>query len=148
MIIIIVKKGYYMKRYSRQRELILQSLKNRTDHPTAEKLYLDLKEQMPELGIATVYRNLSELCEEGDIIKIKSKKHGPDRFDGNIMPHIHFECNSCQELFDIFLYDNQIEKLNNEIKKIASGVCAELTESTIQISGFCIKCKNKIKKEN
>ena len=80
-----------MKKYSRQRELILQSLKNRMDHPTAEMLYTDLKEQMPEIGIATIYRNLSDLCEAGEIIKIKSQI-GPDRFDGNKKEHIHFEC--------------------------------------------------------
>ena len=54
-----------MKKYSKQRELILDSLRKRKDHPTAERLYLDLKKEMPELGIATVYRNLSDLCEEG-----------------------------------------------------------------------------------
>ena len=80
-----------MKKYSKQRELIINSLKNRTDHPTADMLYIDLKKEMPNLGIATVYRNLVELCEEGVIIKIKSK-NGPDRYDGNTMPHVHFEC--------------------------------------------------------
>ena len=71
-----------MKKYSRQRELILQSLRNRVDHPTAEMLYTDLKTQMPEMGIATVYRNLSDLCEMGEIVKLKSDL-GPARFDGN-----------------------------------------------------------------
>ena len=61
-----------MKKYSKQRELILDSLRKRKDHPTAERLYLDLKNEMPELGIATVYRNLSDLCEEGKIIRIKN----------------------------------------------------------------------------
>lgn len=130
-----------MKRYSRQRELILESLKHRLDHPTAEMLYMDLKQRMPELGIATVYRNLSELYEEGAIIKIKSKTGGADRFDGNTTPHIHFECNSCKEIFDIYLYDIQMEKLNNEIKKMAAKIHAEPTEFTIQISGFCENCK-------
>ena len=68
-----------MKKYSKQRELILDSLKNRTDHPTAETLYRDLKDKMPEIGIATVYRNLSTLCEEGKINKLKSKIYGANR---------------------------------------------------------------------
>ena len=62
-----------MKKYSKQRELILESLRHRKDHPTAEKLFIDLKKTMPELGIATVYRNLTDLCEDGQISKIKSK---------------------------------------------------------------------------
>ena len=50
-----------MEKYSRQREMILQSLRNRVDHPTAETLYEDIKAKMPEIGVATVYRDLSDL---------------------------------------------------------------------------------------
>ncbi len=56
-----------MKKYSKQRELILDSLRKRKDHPTAEKALFGFKNEMPELGIATVYRNLSDLCEEGKL---------------------------------------------------------------------------------
>ena len=41
---------------SRQREAILSELCGRTDHPTAEELYLSLKEEMPNLSLGTVYR--------------------------------------------------------------------------------------------
>lgn len=129
-----------MKKYSKQRELILNSLKNRTDHPTAEKLYLDLKNEMPELGIATVYRNLAELCEEGQIVKIKTSV-GPDRFDGSTMPHIHFECNKCGDISDIYILEAQIKKLDNDLKNFAKGINAEALGSDITITGLCKKCK-------
>lgn len=130
-----------MKKFSKQRELILNSLKSRTDHPTADTLFIDLKKQMPEIGIATVYRNLAELCEEGQIIKIKSKI-GPDRFDGNTMPHIHFECNNCGNVFDIFLYEKQIKELDNEIQKLAKTIGAQSQGANIAIQGLCKNCKN------
>lgn len=64
-----------MKRYSKQRELILRVLQNRIDHPTADMLYSDLKNEMPDIGIATVYRNLSDLCEaRRQLLKIRHKK--------------------------------------------------------------------------
>lgn len=129
-----------MKKYSRQREMILQSLRNRVDHPTAETLYADIKTQMPEIGIATVYRNLSDLCETGQIVKIKSK-NGPDRFDGNPEPHIHFECNSCHEIYDIYIHDVQTKKMDNEIQRLAENIGAEAESSNIWIYGFCKKCK-------
>ena len=128
-----------MKKYSKQRELIINSLKNRTDHPTADMLYIDLKKEMPNLGIATVYRNLVELCEEGVIIKIKSK-NGPDRYDGNTMPHIHFECEKCGEISDIFLDGAGIKVLIYGMKKIAKEIKAEVTGYTISINGTCKKC--------
>ena len=133
-----------MKKYSKQRELILNSLRNRKDHPTAEKLYLDLKNEMPELGIATVYRNLSDLCEEGKIIRIKTAS-GTDKFDGNTMPHIHFECKECGDIIDIVLFENQVKQLDNDLKIFAKQINAEVEDSEITITGLCKKCKKKLK---
>lgn len=129
-----------MKKYSRQRELILQSLRNRVDHPTAEMLYADLKTQMPEIGIATVYRNLSDLCEMGEIKKLKSQI-GADRFDGNKEEHIHFECNKCHEIEDIFIHDGQSKKIDNEIKRLSENIGAECESANISLFGLCKKCK-------
>lgn len=130
-----------MKKFSRQRELILSSLKQRTDHPTAEKLYADLKKEMPEIGIATVYRNLSELWEEGKVLKIKQKL-GPDRFDGNTVAHIHFTCEKCGELYDIFLPPEQIRRWNDEMGKIASNaIMADVSDCIITLEGICHNCK-------
>ena len=91
-----------MKKYSRQREVILESIKMRRDHPTVDMLYEDVKLQMPNIGIATIYRNVSELCNCGQIRKIKCED-GVYRYDGNEENHIHFECNNCHKIFDIKL---------------------------------------------
>lgn len=130
-----------MKKYSRQRELILQSLKNRMDHPTAEMLYTDLKTQIPEMGIATVYRNLTELCKTGQIVKIKPKL-GPDRFDANKEEHIHFECNECRGIQDVSIHYTQSQKLDNDIKMLSEKIDAEYENSDIWIYGICKNCKN------
>lgn len=129
-----------MRNYSKQRELILETLKNRVDHPTAETLYKDVKMQMPEIGIATVYRNLSALCESEKIVKLKSKI-GPDRFDATLTPHAHFECNKCHEIYDILINDSQTKKIDNEIQRLAENIDAEFDSSNIHIYGLCKKCK-------
>lgn len=135
-----------MKKYSRQRELILESLKNRTDHPTAEKLFMSLKKQMPEIGIATVYRNLTELCQDGSIIKIKTK-NGPDRYDGNNLPHIHFECKCCGDFEDIFLDEIQINRMHQSVKKLVNEIEADYDSSEVYVMGVCKKCKLGLKKD-
>lgn len=129
-----------MKKYSKQREIILESLKTRKDHPTAERLYIDLKKIMPELGIATVYRNLTELCEEGVITKIKSKT-GADKYDGNDLPHIHFECKKCGDFIDIYLTELQIKKMHDSIKKLTNEIDANYDASEVYLTGSCRKCK-------
>ena len=130
-----------MKRYSKQREVIIKLLKNRTDHPTADMLYMDLKKELPDIGIATVYRNLSDLYQEGEILKIKPENGGPDRYDGNIEPHIHFECEKCGNVYDIFPEDKLYSSLNDNMKKLAKLIYAQITDSNIKIRGICENCK-------
>lgn len=134
-----------MKKYSKQRELILDSLRMRRDHPTAEKLFMDLKEKMPEIGIATVYRNLTELCEEGFITKIKSKT-GAIRYDGNELSHIHFECKKCGELTDMYLEENEIKQMNRMMSQVAEKKEVKYEEIEIYLTGLCKKCKEKRQK--
>ena len=81
-------------KYSRQRECIRDFLIHRIDHPTAETIYMNVRETFPKISLGTVYRNLSLLSELGEIQKI-STGIGPDRFDGNTAPHYHVICQKC-----------------------------------------------------
>lgn len=89
-----------MRKYSRQRESIKNFLAARYDHPTAETVYLNIKEDFPNISLGTVYRNLNLLAEIGEIQKL-STGIGPDRFDGNPLPHYHFICNDCGSVLDL-----------------------------------------------
>lgn len=86
--------------YSRQRELIIELLRSTTEHPTAETVYRALKSEYSRLSLATVYRNLNQLCEMG-IIKKLHIADSPDRFDGNTATHYHLCCKVCKSVIDI-----------------------------------------------
>ena len=77
-------------KYSRQREAIRNFLCSRKDHPTAEVVYENLRKEYPKISLGTVYRNLSLLVELGEAIKFPGLD-GQDHFDGNAMPHYHFD---------------------------------------------------------
>ena len=47
-------------KYSRQRESIKEFLRSRTDHPTADVVYENMKLIYPNISLGTVYRNLWE----------------------------------------------------------------------------------------
>lgn len=130
-----------MKRYSKQRELILHMLQERTDHPTVDMLYTDLKREMPDMGIATVYRNLADLYEEGKIQKIKTQNDGPDRFDGNMRPHIHFECMDCHHVYDIFPEEKTYKRLDDSLKETAKTMGADAISTKMVVYGICSHCK-------
>ena len=89
-----------MLKHSKQRDCIQTFLTSRYDHPTAETVYLNIREEFPRISLATVYRNLSLLAELGEIQKI-STGNGPDRFDAVTKPHNHFVCSCCGNVIDL-----------------------------------------------
>ena len=59
--------------YSRQREAILDFLCHTTSHPTAEEVYMYIRDIYPNISLGTVYRNLALLVEHGQALKIKGR---------------------------------------------------------------------------
>ena len=59
-----------MLKRSKQRESIKKFLISRYDHPTAETVYMNIKEEFPNISLGTVYRNLSLLADIGEIQKL------------------------------------------------------------------------------
>lgn len=104
-------------KYSRQRESIKQFLMQRRDHPTADTVYMNVRETFPHISLGTVYRNLSLLAELGEITKISTE--GPDRFDANQEPHYHFICRHCHAVLIfciMYLHFDSRVQLTGELK--------------------------------
>ena len=121
-----------VRKYSRQREAILSKIRSTTAHPTADRLFQELKEEFPKLSLGTVYRNLVLFREDGDIISVGTV-NGQERFDGNMLPHGHFICRKCAAVIDIDLPKSQSELFTgpgsikgNKVERIdftAYGTC-------------------------
>lgn len=86
--------------YSKQREIILNTLKSNVVHPTAEYVYSILKKKDPTISLATVYRNLNLLSENGIIKKIEGLEQSV-HYDHNTHEHYHFICDKCKKVFDV-----------------------------------------------
>lgn len=97
-------------KYSRQREAVLDCLRGRYDHPTADAIFQTLREDDPKISLGTVYRNLGLLTELGQIRKI-SCGDGTERYDACMDPHYHFICNHCGKIID--LYSKPIDHIND-----------------------------------
>ena len=68
------------RKHSRKRDAILECLRCTTSHPTAEWVYTQLKPPIPDLSLATVYRNLAMFKDEGTIDSV-GVYNGLERFD-------------------------------------------------------------------
>ena len=128
---------------SKPTSIILKMLKTRKDCPTAEKIYMDIKNDMPDVSLRRVQTILEHLCEQGLIIKIKSRTGGPERYDASGLPKITFECSKCGMIEDIYLYDIQLRRLYGEMKKLGEGIEANVNYSELYLKGYCKKCKPK-----
>ena len=87
-------------RITKQRKAIFSALQGDTSHPTAEDVYTKVKGDMPTISLATVYRNLKLLAEEGMILEI-SRADGPNRYDFQTHDHYHFVCDQCDGVQDL-----------------------------------------------
>ncbi len=126
---------------SKPTSTILKMLKTRKDCPTAEKIYMEIKNDMPDVSLRRVQSILEHLCEQGLIIKIKSRTGGPERYDASGLPKITFECSKCGMIEDIYLYDIQLRRLYGEMKKLGQEIEADTDHSYINLNGLCNKCK-------
>lgn len=125
-----------MLKYSRQRESIKSYLETHLTHPTAETVYLDIKQEFPNISLGTVYRNLNLLADIGEILRI-SPGNGPDRYDGNAAPHYHFICTQCGNVLDIDMkHQTQLDELAG---KYFDGT---ITGHVTHFLGICPECNN------
>ncbi len=122
-------------KFSRQREMIYNQVKNFPIHPTADQVYTALKAENPALSLGTVYRNLNQLSEMGMLLKIPIAD-GSDRFDGRTDRHCHIVCDKCLRVFDIEL--NAEEVVRDAVK--AHG--HTLTAVSFTLRGVCAECSS------
>lgn len=123
-------------KYSRQRESIKEYLNSTCEHPTADSVYLHVKEEYPNISLGTVYRNLNLLADIGEAIKITTP-NGGDRFDGRTHPHYHFCCTTCGRVVDLNL--KELDYINKEAEKNFDGVIKNHSMMFYGICGECLK---------
>ena len=91
------QRGY---RITPQRELIIEALVHSSRHITAEGLHARVLEQTSAVNIATVYRTLDMLINEGFVIRaglIEGQMSYAPKVHGT---HFHLVCRYCQQSLD------------------------------------------------
>lgn len=120
-------------KHSRQRDALIKILQSTDTHPTAEWVYEELKKEIPNVSLATVYRNLKHMIELGLARELYTDNSS--RFDANMSEHYHFVCKNCHKLIDIFP-----DEENTEINKI-KDMGYEIDRYDLSIYGLCADCK-------
>jgi Fur family ferric uptake transcriptional regulator len=127
------ERGY---RITPQREMILQAIAQSDRHISAEEVLVEVQKHTQAINVATVYRTLEMLWEEGLVcrndlsegrIVYATQKHGP---------HIHLVCRQCNRIIDA---DPNILKSLQEALHSQYKFVADLQH--ISIFGTCLECQ-------
>lgn len=124
----------------RKRSAILECLRSTDTHPSADWIFQQLKESIPDLSLGTVYRNLTLFRKQGMIVSVGTVQ-GVERFDGDVSPHAHCICDCCGRVQDLpgiqvpqTLVDTASMRLGGEISGCQltfSGICKDCREDKI-----------------
>ncbi len=127
------KKGFIRK--TKQREVILSVLRSTHTHPTADWVYQEVRKEMPNVSLGTIYRNLKTLTEMGEALEL-SYGSTYSRFDGFADNHYHFVCEECGDVTDLDLpVQDSLEK------SVGDSIGAEITHHRLEFYGVCGHCR-------
>lgn len=87
-------------KFSRKREAVLRCLRSTDTHPSADWVFQELRKEYPEMSLGTVYRNLAQCKQRGEIRSV-GYVAGFERFDARLEPHDHLICRVCGCVEDI-----------------------------------------------
>ena len=124
-----------MSRGSKQRDTILRVVKNSKDHPRADWVYDEVRKEIPNISMGTVYRNLKTLAKSGDIRQLELAD-GTSRFDGNTDSHYHFRCEKCGHIFDL---EEPVDKSIGE--RVAKNTGFKVYRQRMELIGLCNACQ-------
>ena len=139
MIVITTSQGNSldsMPRKSKQREAIFETVREANSHPTAEWVYEQVRKEIPNISLGTVYRNLKLLKQAGMISELNFIDN-LSRFNGNVQHHYHFKCEQCGNIFDVN------EPVNKELdNRLARENGFKVFHHQLGFYGLCKDCQS------
>ena len=123
------------QRLTRQKATILEILRSVDSHPTAEWVYQEARKKIPSLSLGTVYRNLNQLRDNGEIIEL-SYGSSQSRFDGKQDNHYHFRCLGCGKIIDL-----PMPTIRSIDSKARAAGDFTITGHRLEFYGLCAGCK-------
>ncbi len=119
----------------KKRTAILECLMGTHAHPSAEMIHEMLRDEHPDISLATVYRNLARFKSQG-LIQSLGTVNGIERFDANTSPHVHFICSGCSTVLDL----PQIE-VPRQLGETAEADGLQVQSCQLTFTGLCRGCQ-------
>ena len=117
-----------------QRLAIFEQLMGRKDHPSAEMIFNNIKDDFPSLTLVTVYNTLQKLESCNLCIKV-NPLHASARYDGNTGLHQHLVCTDCEKIIDIHDAAVSVELPEWVSEKF------KVVDQSVTFYGTCVDCQ-------
>lgn len=130
-----------LRRNTKQKRVILQSVEQLGCHPTAVQIYSAVRKVLPRTSLSTVYRNLGILVDQGKIKAVKGA--GTEiHYDHNTGEHNHIKCKICGRVCDVNIDPVDIDTLDPEA--VSNFIVLEVR---MNILGICPECAEQLERE-
>lgn len=117
-----------------QRAVIYEALYSMSGHPSPEQVYERVRQQIPSISLATVYKNINTFIETG-IVHETSLHHGSIRLDSNLQPHHHIVCTKCKAILDL-----DQEAIGPVLMKGTLPDGFQVQRLAVEVLGLCERC--------
>jgi Fur family ferric uptake transcriptional regulator len=135
-----------------QRRLIFKALEGKTNHPTADDIYQEVKDIIPDISVATVYKTLNELVKLGLLLELRHDGE-QSRFDPRTDQHSHLLCIGiklndkgkpvpCGRLEDVSVSFPELQMPETERRGFL------ITANEVIFKGYCPECQERMQAQS
>jgi Fur family peroxide stress response transcriptional regulator len=121
-----------------QRLAIFRQLAATDRHPSAEELHAAVRQEMPTLSLATVYKTLDTLAAIGAVRPV-SRLGARGRWDANLGPHHHLICTDCGAVSDVT--EPALDAASRPARRVAARHGFAAAGHAVEIFGRCAACR-------
>lgn len=123
------------RRYTRQRQLVMEVLEGSQAHLDVEAVYALAKKRDPHISLPTVYRALAVLKEAG---LVQDHRLGEDHahFEAAQARHYHFTCLACGRVVEF-----DAPQVRQMVRELSQREGLRITDVHVFLSGYCAQCR-------
>ena len=123
------------QRYTEQRAAVYRCLISTDTHPTADDVFVNVRHDIPDISLATVYKSLETLVGCGLAAKL-TYGDGSARYDGRTDPHHHARCLTCGSVIDV---PGRIDM--RAFAGLDAGAAFSVEGYRLELLGYCARCR-------
>ncbi|HEX5561794.1 MAG TPA: Fur family transcriptional regulator [Nocardioidaceae bacterium] len=124
------------RRASRQRSAVSRFLAEQETFRTAQEIYASLREEGTGIGLATVYRALQAMVDDGEVDVLRTAEGEAAYRRCSTGHHHHLVCRGCGRTVEV-----EDEPVERWAAKVAAAHGFSDVEHEVEVFGTCADCR-------